>query len=87
MVLGQRQTAESLLAANSDAYIYNRCPSSESAIPGHDHPKVMGYLDVFKADAKIGKRVAIIGAGGIGFDVAEYLSCDQASTALNIDSF
>ncbi|MEE2755859.1 MAG: NADPH-dependent 2,4-dienoyl-CoA reductase [Myxococcota bacterium] len=88
VVLGQRQTAESLLAANSDAYILaTGVHPRKVQFPGHDHPKVMGYLDVFKADAKIGKRVAIIGAGGIGFDVAEYLSCDQASTALNIDSF
>lgn len=42
-------------------------------IPGVDHAKVMGYLDVLKSEKAVGRRVAIIGAGGIGFDVAEFL--------------
>ncbi|WP_100643899.1 NADPH-dependent 2,4-dienoyl-CoA reductase [Alteromonas facilis] len=42
-------------------------------IPGMDHPSVMSYLDVLRDHKPVGKRVAIIGAGGIGFDVAEYL--------------
>ncbi|GAA4884215.1 NADPH-dependent 2,4-dienoyl-CoA reductase [Kitasatospora terrestris] len=50
-------------------------------IPGIDHPKVLGYLDVLRDGAAVGERVAILGAGGIGFDVAEYLtdSGEQAS--------
>ncbi|SED85619.1 NADPH-dependent 2,4-dienoyl-CoA reductase [Streptomyces sp. Ag109_O5-10] len=43
-------------------------------IPGVDHPRVLGYLDVLRDDAPVGDRVAILGAGGIGFDVAEYLT-------------
>ncbi|WP_393100158.1 FAD-dependent oxidoreductase [Streptomyces sp. LN325] len=43
-------------------------------IPGVDHPSVVGYLDVLRDDAPVGDRVAILGAGGIGFDVAEYLT-------------
>ncbi len=42
-------------------------------IPGIDHPKVAGYADVISGRVRAGKRVAIIGAGGIGFDVALYL--------------
>ena len=42
-------------------------------ICGLDHPKVLSYLDVLAQGAPVGQRVAIIGAGGIGFDVAEYL--------------
>lgn len=42
-------------------------------IPGIEHDKVVGYQDVFHG-AEIGQKVAIIGAGGIGFDLAEYLS-------------
>lgn len=42
-------------------------------IPGVDHPRVLGYLDVLRG-APVGDRVAIIGAGGIGFDVAGYLT-------------
>ncbi|MGG8826203.1 FAD-dependent oxidoreductase, partial [Streptomyces lividans] len=43
-------------------------------IPGVDHPSVVGYLDVLRDAAPVGERVAILGAGGIGFDVAEYLT-------------
>ena len=43
-------------------------------LPGIDHPSVLSYLDVLKNDAAVGKRVALIGAGGIGFDVAEFLT-------------
>ncbi|MEU1019121.1 NADPH-dependent 2,4-dienoyl-CoA reductase [Streptomyces sp. NPDC005898] len=43
-------------------------------IPGIDHPSVVGYLDVLRDGAPVGERVAVIGAGGIGFDVAEYLT-------------
>jgi len=42
-------------------------------IPGIGHPKVLSYIDVLKHKVPVGERVAIIGAGGIGFDVAEYL--------------
>ncbi|MFJ4686785.1 FAD-dependent oxidoreductase [Streptomyces sp. NPDC088789] len=50
-------------------------------IPGADHPSVVGYLDVLRDGAPVGDRVAILGAGGIGFDVAEFLTDggDQAS--------
>ncbi|MFD7732328.1 FAD-dependent oxidoreductase [Kitasatospora phosalacinea] len=44
------------------------------AIDGVDHPSVLGYLDVLQGGAKVGGKVAVIGAGGIGFDVAEYLT-------------
>jgi len=42
-------------------------------IAGLDHPKALGYLDVLRDHVPVGKRVAVVGAGGIGFDVAEYL--------------
>ena len=42
-------------------------------IPGIEHPKVMNYLDVLRDHKPVGSKVAVIGAGGIGFDVAEYL--------------
>ena len=44
------------------------------AIPGIDHPSVLSYLDVLRDKQPVGPRVAIIGAGGIGFDTAEFLS-------------
>ncbi|MBK7766474.1 MAG: NADPH-dependent 2,4-dienoyl-CoA reductase [Sulfuritalea sp.] len=44
------------------------------AIPGIDHPKVTSYVDLIEGRKTAGKKVAIVGAGGIGFDVAEYLT-------------
>ncbi|GGY54765.1 NADPH-dependent 2,4-dienoyl-CoA reductase [Streptomyces omiyaensis] len=46
----------------------------DPGIEGQDHPSVLGYLDVLRDGAPVGERVAIIGAGGIGFDVAEFLT-------------
>ncbi|MFF4338999.1 FAD-dependent oxidoreductase [Kitasatospora sp. NPDC001540] len=43
-------------------------------IDGVDHPSVLGYLDVLQGGAQVGAKVAVIGAGGIGFDVAAYLT-------------
>ncbi|MBW2243666.1 MAG: NADPH-dependent 2,4-dienoyl-CoA reductase [Deltaproteobacteria bacterium] len=56
-------------------------------IEGIDHPKVVGYVDVIKGEKPVGKKVAIIGAGGIGFDVAELVSHEGKSGALDIDTF
>jgi len=56
-------------------------------IEGIEHEKVLSYIDVLKHKKQVGKRVAVIGAGGIGFDVSEYLSHEGESTALNIDAW
>ena len=56
-------------------------------IEGVDHPKVMSYIDAILSPEKVGKQVAIIGAGGIGFDVADLISHDGPSAALDIDLF
>ena len=56
-------------------------------IPGIDHPKVVGYMDAILGRKPIGKKVAIMGAGGIGFDVAELVSHAGVSAALDIDVF
>lgn len=53
--------------------------------PGADHPSVVSYLDLLNGKVKAADNVAVIGAGGIGFDVAEYLIHDGESTALNVD--
>jgi 2,4-dienoyl-CoA reductase (NADPH2) len=52
-------------------------------LDGINHPKVLSYLDVLLAHKPVGKSVAIIGAGGIGFDVAEYLSQEGISASLD----
>jgi 2,4-dienoyl-CoA reductase (NADPH2) len=77
--LQQRVSREELLAAGYDEVIVAtgvtvRMPRIE----GIDHPKVLSYLDVLRERAPVGRRVAIIGAGGIGFDTAEFLLHDPA---------
>ena len=54
-------------------------------IKGVNHKKVLNYIDVLKHKKPVGKRVAVIGAGGIGFDVSEYLSHEGKSPSLDID--
>ncbi|HKN04318.1 MAG TPA: NADPH-dependent 2,4-dienoyl-CoA reductase [Buttiauxella sp.] len=56
-------------------------------IEGITHPKVLSYIDVLREKAPVGDRVAIIGAGGIGFDTAMYLSQEGESTSQNIADF
>lgn len=41
-------------------------------------PQVLSYVDVLRGQAEVGRRVAVIGAGGIGFDVSEYLLGEKA---------
>ncbi len=53
---------------------------------GIDHPKVLNYLDVMSG-AEVGQKVAVIGAGGIGFDISEVLIHQGESTSLNIPAF
>lgn len=56
-------------------------------IDGIEHEKVMNYLDVLKHKKSVGKNVAIIGAGGIGFDVAEYLTHEGESLTLRPEAW
>ncbi|NVK88326.1 MAG: NADPH-dependent 2,4-dienoyl-CoA reductase [Gammaproteobacteria bacterium] len=51
-------------------------------IDGIEHPKVLTYLDVIAHKKPVGKRVAVIGAGGIGFDISEFLTHSGESTTL-----
>ncbi|MAY14549.1 MAG: NADPH-dependent 2,4-dienoyl-CoA reductase [Oceanospirillaceae bacterium] len=86
--LNTRVTAEELKAAGFDEVvlatgIVPRTPP----VPGIEHPKVMSYLDVLRDRKPVGKKVAIIGAGGIGFDVAEFLTHEGESASLNTAKF
>ena len=53
------------------------------AFPGSDHAKVVSYVDVLSGRVTVGARAALIGAGGIGFDVAEYLTHEGHSPSLD----
>ena len=57
------------------------------AIEGIEHDKVLTYLEVLKEKKPVGKKVAIIGAGGIGFDTAEYLSHGKETPSQDIPAF
>ncbi|KQZ26178.1 NADPH-dependent 2,4-dienoyl-CoA reductase [Duganella sp. Root1480D1] len=57
------------------------------AIDGIGHPKALGYLQVLRDGAPVGKNVAVIGAGGIGFDVSEYLTHEGKSASLVPEKF
>ncbi|GAB4089035.1 FAD-dependent oxidoreductase [Hydrogenophaga soli] len=70
--LGQRVQATDLSAFDQVVVATGITPR-DPQIPGQDHPKVLGYLDVLRDHRPVGPRVVIVGAGGIGFDVAEYL--------------
>ncbi|KGL62910.1 NADPH-dependent 2,4-dienoyl-CoA reductase [Polaribacter sp. Hel1_85] len=59
----------------------------ELKIEGINHQKVLSYIDVLKLKKPVGKRVAVIGAGGIGFDVSEYLTHEGEATSQNIDAW
>ena len=56
-------------------------------IPGQAHPKVLSYIEVLREHKPVGERVAIIGAGGIGFDVAEFLVHSGTSTTLDLPAW
>ncbi|MBK9516137.1 MAG: NADPH-dependent 2,4-dienoyl-CoA reductase [Anaeromyxobacter sp.] len=72
--LGAPATAEGLAAGGFDEVVLaTGVLPRDPGIPGQGHPKVIGYLDVLARGAPVGPRVAIVGAGGIGFDVATFL--------------
>jgi 2,4-dienoyl-CoA reductase (NADPH2) len=82
--LGEAATADTLLDEDFDEVVL-----ATGVVPrkvdfaGADHPKVVSYADVVNGKIEVGKRVAIVGAGGIGFDVAELLSHGGTSPSLD----
>lgn len=83
--LGTTVTAEQLAEQGHDEIVLATgvTPRTPADIPGIDHPSVLGYLDVLRDGAPVGERVAILGAGGIGFDVAEFLTDPGDAASLN----
>jgi 2,4-dienoyl-CoA reductase (NADPH2) len=73
--LNSYQTADSLMAAGFDEIVIaSGIVPRALQLPGSEHHKVLSYLDVLRDHKPVGEKVAVIGAGGIGFDVAEYLT-------------
>lgn len=85
--LDKRVTAEELIAGGYDSVVLAtgvrpRIPN----IPGIDHPMVLSYAELVKQEKPVGKKVAVIGAGGIGYDVSEYLTVEGHPT-LKLDEW
>jgi len=59
----------------------------DPAIPGQDGPNVVSYIDVLRDKVEVGQKVAVIGAGGIGFDVSEYLTHEGTSPTLDLEAW
>ena len=72
--LGRRVGAAELAAGGyDDVVLATGVVPRDPRIPGQDHPMVLTYVDVLAGGKPVGRRVAVVGAGGIGFDVAEFL--------------
>ena len=88
--LGTEVSADDLIGKGWDAVIIaTGVHPRRIDLPGIDHDKVLTYVDVLAGGAEVGESVAIIGAGGIGFDVAEFLAHDDAhpSPSLDVDAY
>ncbi len=87
--LSTRVTADQLRDRGYDGVIVaTGVVPRDPKIEGQDHPKVLNYIDVLRHRAPVGERVAIVGAGGIGFDVAEFLVHeDGESPTMDLDEW
>ncbi|MFG1620759.1 FAD-dependent oxidoreductase [Kribbella sp. NPDC049227] len=83
--LGRRATVEDL-AGFDEIVLATGVVPRVPAIPGIDHPKVLSYVDVVRDGKPVGATVAVIGAGGIGVDVSEFLTT-ESSPALDLDAW
>ena len=84
--LNQNVTADDL-SGFDEVIIATGVIPRDPGIPGQDGKNVLSYIDVLRGGAEVGERVAIVGAGGIGFDVAEFLVQDGESPTLHLDEW
>ena len=84
--LGTRATT-ARLADFSEVIVATGVNPRDPRIPGQEHPKVLSYIDVLRHKKPVGRRVAVIGAGGIGFDVAEFLVAGGHSVTLDLPAW
>ncbi|WP_434030983.1 FAD-dependent oxidoreductase [[Pseudomonas] boreopolis] len=79
-----KQAAAVDLAGFDEVVVATGISPRQVDFPGADHPKVATYLDVLLGRVRVADKVAIIGAGGIGFDVGEFLVHEGASPSLDV---
>jgi len=86
--LNNRVSADDLKAGGFDHVVLASGVKPRTPdIEGIDHPKVIGYLDALLERKPVGQKVAVIGAGGIGFDVSEFIVHKGTSAALDSAHF
>ena len=86
--LGEKPTAAALASNGYERIVVaTGVVPRRPEIPGIGHPKVAGYAQVLSGQAKAGERVAILGAGGVGFDVAVYLTAGAPGQAPSAEEF
>ena len=76
-----------VLAGFDEVIVATGVTPRDPGIPGQEGPNVLGYIDVLRGKAPVGARVAVVGAGGIGFDVAEYVTHSGVSPTLDLDTW
>ena len=82
-----RRVAAADLAGYDEVVLATGVTPRDPRIPGQDDPRVLSYVDVLRDGKAVGPRVAVVGAGGIGFDVAEFLVDDGHSPSLDVEAW
>ena len=86
LALGREVSADDLEGFD-EVIIATGVVPRDPAIPGQDGPNVVSYIDVLRDKVEVGQKVAVIGAGGIGFDVSEYLTHEGTSLTLDLEAW
>ena len=82
-----RRVAAADLAGFDEVILATGIKPRTPDIPGIDNPKVISYLDAIQQRKPVGQKVAVIGAGGIGFDVSEFVTHQGVSPSQDVDLF
>ena len=82
-----RRVGAADLAGYDEVVLATGVTPRDPRIPGQDDPRVLSYVDVLRDGRAVGPRVAVVGAGGIGFDVAEFLVDDGHSPSLDLEAW
>ncbi len=86
--LNTTATCEALATGYDSVVLATGVVPRRPPITGLEDPRVVSYLDVLRNDAPVGRRVAIIGAGGIGFDIAEFVTREEGHAAsVDVETF
>lgn len=88
LLIGKKASLEELKSGGFDEIVISSgVVPRKTGIEGEDHQKVVSYQELLSAQLNLGENVAVIGAGGIGFDVCEYLLHHGQSSTLNLEQF